>query len=60
MQLTQNQIRKFQSIYKEHFSIDLSDEEAIEKGSQLVKILRKVYKPIPKNEDENNNEPAIT
>lgn len=56
MQLTQAQIRKFQAIYKEYFSVELSEDEAVEKGSQLVALLRKVYKPIPRNEYENSNE----
>lgn len=60
MQLSPKQIRNFKSLYKEHFSVDLSDDEAVEKGSQLVMILRKVYKPILKNEYEKNDESTIT
>lgn len=56
MELTQAQIRKFQTLYKEQFSVELSDEDAIEKGSALVMLLKQVYKPLPKDEYENKNE----
>ena len=46
MQLTQAQIRKFQSLYLEHFSVELSEDEAREKGMQLLGIMKRVYKPI--------------
>lgn len=56
MELTQAQIQKFQALYKEHFSVELSEDEAIEKGSALVMLLNRVYQPLPKNEYENTNE----
>lgn len=52
MQLTQTQIRKFQTLYLEKFSIELSDDEAKEKGMQLLGIMRRVYKPIAKKPDK--------
>ena len=52
MQLTQAQIRKFQSLYLEHFSVELSEDEAREKGMQLLGIMKRVYKPITKKANE--------
>ncbi len=52
MQLTQAQIRKFQMLYREKFSVELSDDEAKEKGMQLLGIMRRVYKPIAKKPDK--------
>lgn len=46
MQLTKAQIAKFQMLYKERFSLELSDDEAKEKGLKLVEIIRQTYKPI--------------
>jgi len=51
MQLTQTQIRKFQLLYREKFSIELSDDEAKEKGMQLLGIMKRVYQPIAKKPD---------
>lgn len=52
MQLTQAQIRKFQRLYFEHFSVELSEDEAREKGMQLLGIMKRVYKPITKEPDK--------
>ena len=52
MQLTQTQIRKFQLLYREKFSIELSDDEAKEKGMQLLGIMKRVYQPIAKKPDK--------
>lgn len=48
MQLTKVQIRKLQMLYKEHFAIDLSEDEAQEKGMQLVMAMQHIYKPMPR------------
>ncbi len=52
MQLTQSQIREFQLLYLEKFSVELSYDEAREKGMQLLGIMRSVYKPIAKKPDK--------
>ena len=48
MQLTKDQVRKLQLLYKKHFAVDLSQDEAAEKGMQLVRMMQQAYKPIPK------------
>lgn len=48
MELTRAQIRKFQMIYEEHFSVALSEDEAKDKGLQVIRLMQQVYKPIPK------------
>lgn len=60
MELTQAQIRKFKALYYEHFSIELSDDEAAEKGLSLVLFLKHTYKPLPANENEKSNEKQKT
>ncbi|MGH7195296.1 MAG: hypothetical protein ACREGA_00785 [Candidatus Saccharimonadales bacterium] len=47
MQLTEAQIKKFQALYRQRFLIELNDEEAREKGLQLIHFMQSVYKPKP-------------
>ena len=44
--LTDQQITKFQAIYKARFHKDLSREEAVEKGLKLVRMMQLIYKPM--------------
>lgn len=48
MQITDTQVKKFQLLYKKHFSIELSEQEAKEKGSQLTTFVQQALKPLPK------------
>lgn len=45
-------IRKFQELYKARFGIDISKEEALAKGTQLVRLMELVYKPMTQEEHE--------
>lgn len=44
--------KKFQKIHKERTAEELSDEEALENFKKLVEMVRRVYKPIPKDDFE--------
>lgn len=44
--LTNQQITKFQAIYKARFHKDLSRGEALEKGMKLVRMMQLIYKPM--------------
>ena len=44
MKLTDEHIAEFQMLYKKHFGKDLSKEEALKKGIQLVRLLEAVLK----------------
>jgi len=48
--LSDQQIIKFQKLYKAHFGKDISRAEAIEKGIKLIRLVELVYKPITKAE----------
>jgi len=50
MQLTEQQITRFQKIYKARFNKQLSKKEALEKGIKLVKMIQIVYRPITKEQ----------
>lgn len=44
MKISDSDIIKFQELYKRHFSCEISKEEAIEKGSRLVRMVEIVLK----------------
>ena len=44
--LNTEQITSFQALYKRHFGYELSQQEALEKGLQLMRLVEILYKPI--------------
>lgn len=50
--LSDEQISKFQILYKTRFGKEISREEALEKGIKLVRLIELICKPIA---DENLN-----
>lgn len=56
MVLTDENIIKFQELYKNNFGIEVSKEEAYEKGIKLVNLLSLIYKPISEKEKKETNE----
>ncbi|HXF29596.1 MAG TPA: hypothetical protein VN457_07070 [Chlamydiales bacterium] len=46
MVISDTQLKKFQELYKQKFGIEISSEEAYEKGIKLVCLLRCIYKPM--------------
>ena len=44
--LSDEQITKFQNLYKAHFGKDISREDALEQGIQLIRLLELTYKPM--------------
>ena len=50
MVLSDEDIAKFQDLYKSHFGKEISKEDAYEQGIKLVRLLSIVYKPMTENE----------
>ena len=50
MQLLDADIKKFQELYKARFGMDISREEALQKGGQLLRLMELIYKPMTKEE----------
>jgi len=48
--LSDEQIRKFQMLYKKHFGKEISREEAYEKGANLIRLVELIYKPMTEDE----------
>jgi hypothetical protein len=57
MELTNEQIEKFQQLYKQRFGEDISYEEAADRGLKLVRLVRLVYKPITKEQYKRFSKP---
>lgn len=48
--LTEQQISKYQAIYKARFHKTLSREEAYEQGVKLMRLVKLTYRPITETE----------
>lgn len=48
--LSDEQIKKFQSIYKKRFGKEISYQDALESGISLVRMMQIIYKPITQAE----------
>ena len=44
--LSEKQITKFQTLYKNRFGVAISREQAYEKGIKLIRLVKLIYKPI--------------
>lgn len=54
MRLSKKAIDEFKQIFQREFKVELSDEEANEKGLELLEFFRLIYKPIPKDFAKSN------
>lgn len=50
MQITDEQIREFQDLYKKRFGVEIDKEDARERGLRLARLIELVYKPLKKSE----------
>lgn len=50
MMISDEHIQKFKELYKNRFGKELTDAEAREKGSALVRFMKIIYKPMTKEE----------
>lgn len=48
--LTEEQVNKFQILYKNRFGKEISKKEALEKGTKLVRLMQIVYQPMTESE----------
>jgi hypothetical protein len=48
--LSDEQITKFQTLYKNRFGREISREEAYEKGAKLIRLVELIYRPMTENE----------
>ena len=50
--MSDERIKKFQTLYKNRFGKEISREEAYEKGVKLIRLIQIIYRPITENEYE--------
>ncbi len=50
MVLSDENIAQFQTIYKNKFGIEISKEDAYEKGVKILRLMSLVYKPMTKED----------
>ncbi len=48
MKIEPDDLAGFQRLWKEQFHLDLSNEEALEKATDLLEMMKVIYRPIPK------------
>jgi len=48
--ISKKALEEFKIIYKERFNIELSDQDALDKATKLLRLIEIVYKPITKEE----------
>ncbi|MFA5158544.1 MAG: hypothetical protein WC451_05180 [Patescibacteria group bacterium] len=48
--LSDEQIKKFQALYKNRFGKEISREEAYEQGVKLLRLIEIIYKPMTEKE----------
>ena len=49
--LSDEQIEKFQKLYKKHFGKVISREEAYEQGAKLIRLIELIYRPMTEEEN---------
>lgn len=54
--ISKEELEKFKIIYKKEFDIDLSDQAALDKATELLRLIKVIYKPMSKNEYDNMQE----
>lgn len=50
MPLSKEAIEEFKEIYKKEFGEEISDQEALEKATKLLRLIEIVYKPMTQKE----------
>lgn len=50
--ISREQPEKFKDIYRKQFGKDISDQEALEKGTRLIRLIEIIYKPMMKDDFE--------
>ena len=48
--LTENEVGKFQKLYKKRYGKEISREEAYEQGAKLIRLVELIYKPMTETE----------
>jgi RecA-family ATPase len=50
MQIPEEKIEELQRIYKKNYNIELSKEEAVERGREILEFMDLIYEPLTKQD----------
>ncbi len=53
--ISEKALKEFKAIYKKKFDIELSDQDALESATKLLKLVEIIYKPITKEESKKHS-----
>jgi hypothetical protein len=54
MQISDEQLKTFQDLYKKNFGDEISKENALDQGNKVIRLVETVLKQIAKNQLRNN------
>jgi hypothetical protein len=55
--ISKEHLDKFKKIYKKHFKVELSDQDALEKATKCLRMVELVYKPITADKYKKHSKP---
>jgi len=55
MVLSNEQVKKFQTLYHKHFGEEINEKEAYEQGIKLLTLLSLIYNPMTEEEFKKSN-----
>jgi len=55
MVLSDENIKEFQELYKQHFGKEISKEDACENGTKLLRLISLIYRPTDLKIEKSNN-----
>ena len=55
MNLTDENILEFQMLYKKHFGIEITKEQALEKGLRLIRLVEVVSRAVADEQQDTQN-----
>jgi len=48
--ISKEHLERFKVLYKNRFGVEISDQEALEKGTSLIRLMELIYKPMTQEE----------
>lgn len=55
MELSKKAIEEYKEIYQEEFGETLTDQETYEQASNLLRLFKVIYRPLPSEKNNNNS-----
>lgn len=50
--ISEKELKEFKALYIKEFNIELSEQDALEKATKLLNLMRAVYRPMAKEDYE--------